>query len=146
MTPLDLRTQPPRPPREMLLGFYFLARTIDKLRAELPGGHLGHYLNHDTGFSAFVVKRLGLDMNEFRAAVARADDDTELTAWLAARIDLAYAPALNAKLETFVVERMSAQDQQLVRARHPVLAQRPELANILDILEADDQLAFPSAP
>ena len=37
MTPLDLRNVPPRGVRERLLGFYFLARTIDKLRAELPG-------------------------------------------------------------------------------------------------------------
>lgn len=145
MTPLDLRRAPPRTPRSMLLGFYFLARTVDKLRAELPGGYMGHYLNHDTGFSAFVVKRLGLDMNELRAAVARADDEAELTAWLAARIDPANAPTLNAKLETFVVERMSAEDQELVRARHPVMAQRPDLAKILDILEADDQLAFAGA-
>lgn len=36
MTPLDLRKAPPRGPRERLLGFYFLPRTIDKLRAELP--------------------------------------------------------------------------------------------------------------
>jgi hypothetical protein len=27
--------------RDMLLGFYLLPRTIDKLRAELPGGDLG---------------------------------------------------------------------------------------------------------
>jgi hypothetical protein len=37
MIPLDLRKHRPRRPREMMLGFYFLPRTIDKLRAELPG-------------------------------------------------------------------------------------------------------------
>jgi hypothetical protein len=126
----------------MLLGFYLLARTIDKLRAELPGGHLGAYLNHDTGYSAFVVRRLGLDMNEFRTAVASAPDEATVTAWLAARIDTAAAPALNAKLETFVVERMSAEDQAMVRERHPVMALRPELSVMLDVLDADDDLTF----
>ena len=53
-----------------------LPRTIDKLRAELPGGDLGDYLNHDIGFSAYVVRRLGLDMDEFRNAVAEAADET----------------------------------------------------------------------
>jgi hypothetical protein len=43
VTPLDLRTRPPRGPRETILGFYFLPRTIDKLRAELPGGNLGAF-------------------------------------------------------------------------------------------------------
>jgi uncharacterized protein (DUF1778 family) len=138
MTPLDLRKQPPRGTRETALGFYLLPRTIDKLRAELPGGHLGNYLNHDTGFSAFVVKRLGLSMDEFRDAVAHAPDEADVIAWLAARVDPDAATALNAKLETFVVERMSPADQQLVRERHPVMANRPELSKILDILDADD--------
>jgi hypothetical protein len=143
MSPLDLRKQPPRGPRETLLGVYLLPRTIDKLRAELPGGNLGRYLNHDTGFSAYVVRRLGLDMNEFREAVAGAADESAVVEWLAARVDAASAPALNAKLETFVVERMSPDDQALVRERHPVMQARPDLTKILDILEADDKDAFP---
>jgi hypothetical protein len=142
MTPLDLRTAPPRSAREKLLGFYFLPRTIDKLRAELPGGDLGAYLNHDTGFSAFLVRRLGLDMDDFRAAVAAAASESDLTVWLAARIDCAGAPTLNAKFESFVIERMTPDDQMLVRERHPVLAVRSDLSRILDILDADDAHAF----
>lgn len=138
MTPLDLRMHPPRGPRETLLGFYFLARTIDKLRAELPGGDLGPFLNHDTGFSAYVVRRLGLDMNDLRGAVAESAGEDALVEWLRARIDVSTATALNAKLETFVVERMKPEDRRLVRSRHPVMANRPELSKILDILEADD--------
>ena len=139
MTPLDLTVHKPRSVRATILGFYFLPRTVDKLRAELPGGNIGPYLNHDTGFSAFVVTRLGLDMNEFREAVAKAPDEDAIVEWLAARVDASTAPALNAKLETFVVERMSAEDQVLVRERHPVMAAKPELSKILDILEADDE-------
>jgi hypothetical protein len=139
VTPLDLTVHKPRSVRATILGFYFLPRTVDKLRAELPGGNIGPYLNHDTGFSAFVVRRLGLDMNEFREAVAKAPDEDAIVEWLAARVDASTAPALNAKLETFVVERMSAEDQVLVRERHPVMAAKPELSKILDILEADDE-------
>ena len=146
MTPLDLSKQPPRPTRETILGFYFLPRTLDKLRAELPGGNLGPYLNHDTGFSAYLVKRLGLEMDDFRQAVADAADETEVIAWLNARIDTATAPALNAKLDSFVVERMSAADQIEVRERHPVLATRPELSKLLDILDADDAYEFAAPP
>jgi hypothetical protein len=142
VNPLDLRKQPPRRPRETMLGFYLLPRTVDKLRAELPGGNLGPYLNHDAGFSAYVVRRLGLDMGEFREVVAAAPDEAAVVAWLAGRIDPSAAPALNAKLETIVVERMSPEDQMLVRERHPVMAARPELSTILDILDADDASAF----
>jgi hypothetical protein len=142
MTPLDLRTRAPRSTRETMLGFYFLPRTVDKLRAELPGGNMGHYLNHDTGFSAYVVRRLGLDMDEFRRAVGEASDEPAVVEWLASRIDPATAAALNAKLETFVVERMSPENQVLVRERHPVMAERPELSKVLDILDADDRRIF----
>jgi hypothetical protein len=143
VTPLDLRKQPPRGPRETMLGFYLLPRTLDKLRAELPGGNLGEYLNHDIGFSAYVVRRLGLDMGEFREAVANAADEAAVEKWLAARVDAASAPALNEKLETIVVERMSPDDQVLVRRRHPIMQNRPHLSKILDILEADDKVTFP---
>ncbi|HEY1881703.1 MAG TPA: DUF5069 domain-containing protein [Candidatus Cybelea sp.] len=142
MTPLDLRKAPPRGVREKLLGFYFLARTIDKLRAELPGGSLGAYLNHDTGFSAWVIRRLGLDMDELRTVVAGAPDEAAVARWLATRVDPSTASALNAKLEGFVVERMSPENQALVRGRHPVMAARPDLSKILDVIEADDQQAF----
>jgi hypothetical protein len=81
-------------------------------------------------------------MNEFRAVVAAAAHEEDVVAWLAARIDPANAGALNAKLETFVVERMSPDDQRLMRERHPVLAERPDLSNVLDILDADDARAF----
>jgi hypothetical protein len=142
LTPLDLRTHRPRPVRETILGFYLLPRTIDKLRAELPGGNLGPFMNHDTGFSAYVVRRLGLRMDDFRDAVAAAASEDDVIDWLAARIDTTLAPAVNAKLESFVVERMSAADQALVRERHPVMALRPELSAILDVLDADDDLTF----
>ncbi len=144
MTPLDLRIHRPRGARETLLGYYFLPRTIDKLRAELPGGDIGPFLNHDTGFSAFVVRRLGLDMSEFREAVAAARNEDDVVAWLRGRIDPSGASALNAKLETFLVSRMSTEDQALVAQRHPILASHPEMDGILDILDADDELTFAS--
>lgn len=144
VTPLDLRSAPPRPVRATMCDFYFLPRTVDKLRAELPGGNLGSFLNHDRGLSAYVVRRLGLDMNEFREAVARAPNEDAVAAWLAMRVDPLLAPIINAKLETFVVERMSAEDRVLVRRHHPVLEQQPELSKLLDIIDAEDERAFKS--
>jgi hypothetical protein len=142
MEPLDLTTRPPRPPREMLLGLMFLPRTIDKLRAELPGGRVGAYVNHDTGFSAYALRRAGLEMDELRAVVARARDEDEVVAWLHGRIDPERAAEVNRKLESFTVTRMSPEDQVLIRQRHPVMIKRPGLLTILDVLEADDADAF----
>jgi hypothetical protein len=142
MEPLDLTVVPPRSCRSPLLGYFLLARTIDKLRAELPGGNMGPYLNHDTGFSAYLVRKLGLDMDEFRDVVARASGESDVLAWLGERVDPRGAPELNAKLESFVVSKMKADDQVLVRQRHPVMGVDPSLDSILDILDAEDLRAF----
>ena len=142
MEPLDLTKRPPRPPRETLLGVKFLPRTIDKLRAELPGGTLGPYLNHDRGFSAYVVRRLGLDMDELRGVVGRARDEDEIVAWLRGRIDASSVDETNRKLESFTSERMTPDDRALLVERHPVLRERPELTSILDVLDAEDARAF----
>ena len=143
MDPLDLTKQPPRPARETLLGVMFLPRTIDKLRAELPGGTMGPYLNHDRGFSAYVVRRLALDMGELRTVVGAARDEGEIVAWLRERIDAGSIDETNRKLESFTSERMTPDDRALLVERHPVLNERPELTSILDILEAEDARASP---
>ncbi|MDQ6926220.1 MAG: DUF5069 domain-containing protein, partial [Candidatus Eremiobacteraeota bacterium] len=127
MQPLDLTKQPPRAARASLLGAMFLPRTIDKLRAELPGGMMGPYMNHDRGFSAYVVRRLGLDMDAFRAAVGAARDEADVVAWLRERLDAAAVEETNRKLESFTSERMTADDRALLEERHPVLRERPEL-------------------
>ncbi len=64
------------------------------------------------------------------------------SAWVwildAFRAVVASASNEDAKLETFVVDRMSPEDQVLVRDRHPVIATRSDLSKILDILDAED--------
>ncbi len=142
MEPLDLTNQPPRSPRDTLLDVMFLPRTIDKLRAELPGGRMGPYMNHDRGFSAYVVRRLGLDMDELRTVVGAARDEADVVAWLRERIDPATVEETNRKLGTFTSERMAPLDRALLEERHPVMSERPELTSILDILDAEDARAF----
>jgi hypothetical protein len=144
MQPLDLTKAPPRAARATLLGAMFLPRTIDKLRAELPGGTMGPYLNHDRGFSAYVVRRLGLDMDALRTVVSNARDEDEVAAWLRARIDASSVEETNQKLESFTSERMTPDDRALLIERHPVLHERPDLTSILDILDAEDARAFSS--
>lgn len=142
MDPLNLTIHRPRRVRDTMLGFYFIPRTIDKLRAELPGGNIGPYLNHERGLSSYVVRRLGLAMGAFRDAVSVGQDDDDVARWLARRVDVGLAPALNAKLESFVVERMTLEDQALLRESHPVAQRRPNLTKLLDIIDADDGEMF----
>jgi Domain of unknown function (DUF5069) len=142
MEPLDLTTSPPRGPRETMLGLSFMPRTIDKIRAEMPGGNIGPYLNESRGISAFMCRRIGVDMEALRAAVIAAKDDGEVEAWLRERLDPAGVEETNRKLESLTLERLSPEDQEMVRHHHPVLAARPELVRFYDIFEADDAATY----
>jgi hypothetical protein len=142
MQPLDLRFRPPRGPRETMLGLYFMPRTVDKIRAEMPGGSMGPYLNEPRGISAFMCKRIGIDMEELRAAVLAADDEDGLVEWLRGRLDPAIVEETNRKLEALTMSRLSPDDQALVRHHHPVLEQNAELHYFFDIFEADDAATY----
>jgi hypothetical protein len=143
MQPLDLHFRPPRGPREKLVGLYFMPRTIDKLRAEMPGGNLGLYLNPDFGVSNYMCKRVGLDMEELRAAVVAAGDEDGVAAWLSARLDPAVVEEANRKLEALNTERLSPENLAMVKANHPVMERRPDLVTFFEIFEADDAATYP---
>jgi hypothetical protein len=142
MEPLDLTTRPPRGPRETMLGLSFMPRTIDKIRAEMPGGKIGPYLNEPRGISAFMCRRIGVDMEELRAAVVASDEEAGVEAWLRERLDPAGVEETNRKLESLTLERLSPEDQEMVRHHHPVLRARPELVTFYDIFEADDATTY----
>ncbi|MGD0052759.1 MAG: DUF5069 domain-containing protein [Vulcanimicrobiaceae bacterium] len=140
MGPLDLTKHKPRGPRATLAGAAFMPRTIDKLRAEQPGGKMGEYLNRPDGVSAYMCKRLGLDMEELRAEVARAADEAEVEAWLQARLDPAVVAEVNGKLEKLGVHKLTPEYVEQVAEYHPILRERPDLIYFFDIFEADEAL------
>lgn len=80
MEPLNLSKAPPRSPRERLDGLPMMPRTIDKIRATLPGGNPGEYTI--VGFSQLLLDMIGVREEDLRNAVARADSDEDVAAWL----------------------------------------------------------------
>ena len=66
----DLRTHPPRGPREQLAGLLFLPRTIDKVRAKLQGT-LGLY-KVAPGISGYLFEWLGITEEQFTQAILHA--------------------------------------------------------------------------
>jgi len=138
MEPLDLESRPPRGPREQLLGFCFLPRTIDKIRGSLPGGKLGGYLVEESTMSSYLMHKIGVSFAELREAVARAADENEVVEWLRARVDPAVAEQVNTKLGSSSIADAPPDRQQIIRDRHPVLAERPDVVNAFEMLELDD--------
>jgi hypothetical protein len=143
MEPLDLESRPPRSPREQMLGVYFLPRTIDKIRAELPGGKPGGYIViGPDSMSAYLLHKLRIAVNDLREVVAHAADEDEVVAWLRERIDPAVVEQLNAKLLGSRIDAAPPEKQEIIRERHPVLATRPDIENAFQLLEADDAWHF----
>jgi hypothetical protein len=137
MGPLDLRAVPPRAPREELAGALFLPRSIDKVRATLPGGDLGEYKIE--GFTEMMLDEFGIPLSDFTACVRDAGSDEDVAAFVAARAKPGSLEAWNASLR----ERRPARgDRALAEQRYPWLASRPDLILALDVIHEDDRLAF----
>jgi hypothetical protein len=143
MEPLDLTTRPPRSCHAELDGLMVMPRTIDKLRAQLPGGDPGAYYINDriNGISGYLLERLGIDEDELREAVREAASDDDVAAWLRDRTDRSQYPAINATLRR--IKPKHSQDEVWVRSQYAeTLEERPDLEFIVDILDADDRRIF----
>lgn len=138
MGPLDLRSKPPRNPRERIAGMVLLPRTIDKARAQLPGGDSGAY-QITPGISAFLLGKLGLTEADFVAIVAEATDDDEVAARVLDGIDPERIARWTAQLENARVEHV-APDLRPLFDRYYGERQPDEL--VLDVIAADDAAMF----
>ena len=139
MEPLDLTKRPPRPPREKLLDCYFLPRTIDKMRAELPGGNPGRYfVIAPRSISGYVLHKLKIDAGEMRAVVARAKSDEDVEAWLRERVDPVAVREVNEKIFGIRLDKLDAEGERLIYENHPEMRGRNDVTTAFDLLEADD--------
>jgi hypothetical protein len=137
MQPLDLTAAPPRAARQSLADVVFLPRTIDKVRATLPGGTLGAY--NIAGFSQMLLDGLGIDLVRFTAAVADAENDTAVAAFVTAST----TPERIAEWNAFVLARLPrGGDRDAAYEVYPWLRERPDLVLALDVLEEDDRQHF----
>ena len=143
MEPLDLTLAPPRSARAELDGLMLLPRTIDKLRGLLPGGNPGVYFINGQilGISGYLLMRLGITQEELSDVVARAASDEDVAAWLRGKVDAGMYPEINGAISH--MKPKHAQDQDLFRELYKdTLAAHPDLAYIVDILDADDKALF----
>ena len=142
MEPLDLTARPPRSPREKLAGCVFMARTVDKLRAELPGGNPGDYIVAGSrSISSYVLHKLRIGIDELRDVVSRARDEAEVEAWLRERLDPAVVEEVNGKVAAMRVDALNEDDKAFVLDRHPLMRGKP-LGATFEFLEADDAAHF----
>jgi Domain of unknown function (DUF5069) len=141
MTALDLRLHPPRPPREQLDGLVFMPRTIDKIRASLPGGHLGPY-QIAPGMSHMLCTIIGVDLDALRDAVIRAAGDGDVAVWLRRYADTAQYERANNVLTHWAHADIPPEHRARFESLYPdYLRGRYPVA--FDLLEADDRQLYP---
>ncbi len=140
MDALDLTVRPPRSPRDLLgdLELLMMARTVDKLRATLPGGKLGSY--RIFGFSSRMLEVLGISEEALRNAVAAARSDADVAAWIRQHTDSSQYAAINAELGARTI-RERLDDPEFVE-RYPIVRTLPPDTPRLDMLVADDAEMF----
>ena len=141
MQPLDLTEAPPRSPKVILDGLPMLARTIDKMRACLPGGNPGEY--RVDGMSERMLTILGVDPGALQAEVARVSTDDEVAAWMRTHADTSkYAEAadvmLNRSVDDIDPDRLAK-----FAEKYPHY-EKVGSRKLSDIIEADDAEMFAS--
>jgi len=139
MESLDLSKRAPRSPKEELDGVAMLPRTIDKLRATLPGGNIGPYAIR--GFSQRLLDAIGVSEDQLRDVVAGARNDQDVAEWLRANANTAAYPEISKLLRNRSLD--DVEDRAGFAKRYPVLEKKPELHYLFDVLEADDADMFP---
>ena len=137
MKPLDLTQHPPRRAGERLDGLVLLPRTIDKLRASLPGGNLGLY--KVPGFSTQLMQALGISEADLLEVVRTSATDADVAAWVRAHTDPSKYSAINERFEGQKVA--DSKDPDDYHRRYPI-AKRLGLTRMFEVLDADDAESF----
>ena len=145
MDALDLTKKPPRSPWVKIGGAYMLARTIDKLRAKLPGGNVGLY-RIAPGFSERLLAAIGCSEEELSDAVARAKSDDDVVAWVERRADKARLEKFNEAVSKRRI--MDVDDVAAFKERYPVIVEKgfPDDTVLFDLLDKDDAIIFAATP
>lgn len=120
-------------------GLYMLGRTIDKMRALIPGGVAGEYRLR--GFSERMLGALGIDASEMMTVVQNAANEDEVLQWVHAHSDVTTYDRLNQAManrrQKDILPEYKDEFAKLysddLRAQHDVL---------FDVIEADDRKAF----
>jgi len=146
MKSLDLTAQPPRSPYQMMEGLFMLPRTIDKLRANLPGGKIGTYTIRGSspllpGLSLVLLDGIGVTEQCLLEVVERASVEEEIADWLRQNGDLSTTAALNQKLLGRRIEDVQAVVPAAVIAKvYPFMNDMAKTTPMFEVLLEDDRL------
>ena len=127
-----------------------MPRTIDKLRAKLPGGKIGTYTIRGTltvlpGLSLVLLEGIGVTEDRLLEVLERASSEVEIARWLRKHGDLSGTEALNRKLLGRQIEDVLAVvSMASITKVYPFVGNMAKTVPIFEVLLEDDRLAFPN--
>jgi hypothetical protein len=132
----------PRSGREMMCGWVYLPRFIDKIRLQLAGQlHADYQENFTKGFDGAWLKAAGVPADMFIQIVKNSITDGQVADWVAKNVKKTEAE--KKAFNDFVLNR--GRDDDVGKARLKMrkeesgLAHRDDLQTVIDYIDADEK-------
>jgi hypothetical protein len=147
MEPLDLTSRPPRSPYKKMEGLFMMPRTIDKLRAKLPGGKPGVYSissKYGGGLSFFLLEGIGVTEERLSEVVQKVSLEEEISDWLRSNADLSKVALVNEKLASGQIKDVLAVLPWATFLKfYPAAEEVAKTTSMFEVLLQDDRRMFP---
>jgi len=132
----------PRSPREMMSGWVYLPRFVDKIRLHAAGKlHADYQENFTHGFDGAWLKASGVSAATFLDVVKNSLTDGEVADWVAQNVKKSQAEKKT--FNDFVLKR--GQDDEAMKERLKMrkaeagLAHRDDVQTFVDFIDADEK-------
>jgi hypothetical protein len=132
----------PRSPREMMAGWVYLPRFVDKIRLHLAGKlHRDYQENFTKAFDGVWLKAAGLSAEAFIDVVKNSITDGQVTDWVAHNVKKSEAE--KKAFADFVLNRGRDDDagkaRLKMRKEESGLALRDDIQTFVDYIDADEK-------
>jgi hypothetical protein len=132
----------PRSPRELMSGWVYLPRFVDKIRLHLAGKlHSDYQENFTKGFDAAWLKAAGVTAETFLAAVKDSVTDGQVADWV--RQNVKKTEAEKKAFAEFVLNRGREDDAMKARLKmrkeEAGLGRRDDIQTFVDFIDADEK-------
>jgi hypothetical protein len=132
----------PRSPREIMAGWVYLPRFIDKVRLHLAGQLPADYHENFTkGFDAAWLKAAGLTADQFVSVVKNTITDGEVCDWV--RKNVQTSEAEKAVFQATILNRGREGEEIKARLKQRKeaagLAHREDIQTFVDLIDADEK-------
>lgn len=132
----------PRSPREVMAGWAYLPRFVDKIRLHLAGKLPADYQENFTqGFDGAWLKAAGVDAQAFIEVVRRSLTDGEVCDWV--RKNVRKSDAEKAAFRDYLLNRGRDSDEMIARLKwrkeQAGMAHRDDVQCFVDFIDADEQ-------